>query len=117
SDWIDLASDQCTMFYGFEGSTVERFDVCTNTPLTTFATGLSQAFAMRLLPGGGLLVADRTEVKRFDAGGNLIQTYDAAGEDSWFALNLDPNGTSFWSGNFDTGNFYKINIASGLVEL
>src|SRR5207247_193869 len=65
---------------------------------------------------GGLLVADILNVKRLDAGGAVIQTYDVAGEDSWFSLNLDPNGTSFWSGNIDSANIYKFNIATGAVE-
>jgi len=118
SDWIDLAADQCTLFYTSEGSLVKRFDVCTNTQLADFATGLhSPAYALRLLPGGGLLVADSVDIHQLDSGGNIVQTYDAAGEDSWFALNLDPNGTSFWSGDFSSGNFYKFNIASGAIEL
>src|SRR5713226_1640132 len=36
SDWIDLAADQCTMFYTSEGRSVKRFNVCTNTQLTNF---------------------------------------------------------------------------------
>ncbi|MDX1670055.1 MAG: hypothetical protein R3194_11600, partial [Limnobacter sp.] len=27
SDWIDLAADQCTMYYTSEGTLVKRFDV------------------------------------------------------------------------------------------
>ena len=52
SDWIDLAADQCTMFYTSEGTEVKRFDVCTNTQLADFAppgTLHGNAFALRLL--------------------------------------------------------------------
>jgi hypothetical protein len=62
-------------------------------------------------------VASTASIKRVDGAGNVIQSYDAPGEDDWFALSLDPNGTSFWSGSFDTGNFYRFNIASGAVEI
>src|SRR5205823_14121325 len=31
TDWIDLASDQCTMQYTSEGTSIEQFDVCNNT--------------------------------------------------------------------------------------
>ena len=35
---------------------------------------------------------------------------------SWFALNLDPDGTSFWSADFDeTGIVAKFDIASGRI--
>ena len=121
SDWIDLAADQCTMFYTSEGTEVKRFDVCTNTQLADFAppgTLHGNAFALRLLhpaQGGGLLVADRVDIHRLDGSGAIAQTYDAPGEDCWFALNLDPDSTSFWSADFCTSNVYKFDIASGAV--
>ncbi|MEO8290110.1 MAG: Ig-like domain-containing protein [Gaiellaceae bacterium] len=122
SDWIDLDADQCTMYYTSEGSRVLRFDVCTNTQLSDFTSTLpgTQAFALRLLvpaQGSGLLVADRQAIQRLDSGGNIVQTYDAAGEDCWFALNLDPDSTSFWSADFCTSNVYKFDIATGAVLL
>jgi hypothetical protein len=123
SDWIDLSSNQTTLFYTSEGKRVLRFDLGTNTPMADFATGLpgSNAFALRILPpgdgSGGVLVADRELIVRLNGAGAVVQTYDTATENSWFALNLDPNGTSFWSGSFDTNNFYRFNIASGAVEV
>jgi hypothetical protein len=121
SDWIDLAADQCTIFYTSEGTEVKRFDVCTNTQLADFApagTLHGVAYALRLLlvaQGGGLLVADTEDIHRLDGSGAVIQTYDAAGENCWFALNLDPDSTSFWSADFCTSNVYKFDIASGAV--
>jgi uncharacterized repeat protein (TIGR01451 family) len=117
TDWIDLAADQCTLFYTSEGHLVKRFNVCTNKQLSDFASGLggSAAYALRLLPSGGALVADSQTIVRLDSGGNVIKSYDATGEDSWFALNLDPDGTSFWSADFGTGDVKKFNIASGNV--
>jgi hypothetical protein len=123
SDWIDLAADQCTMFYTSEGTEVKRYNVCTDTQLADFAppgTLHDRAFALRLLlaaQGGGLLVADRHDIHRLDSAGNIVQTYDAPGEDCWFALNLDPDSTSFWSADFCTSNVYKFDIASGAVLL
>lgn len=117
SDWIDLAADQTTMFYTSEGREIKRFDVGSNTQLTDFTTvgGSGTLYALRLLGDGGLLVADTYEIKRLDSTGAVIQTYDVAGEDSWFALNLDGNGTSFWSADYGTANFYEFDIASGAV--
>lgn len=122
SDFIELATDQRTLFYTSEGSTVFRYNVDTDTQLAPFATGIgTNMFALRLLPPGdgtgGLLVANSADIKRLNASGNVVETYDAPGEDIWFALNLDPNGTSFWSGDLNTGNFYRFNIASGAIEL
>ena len=122
-DWIDLAADQKTIFYTSESRVVRRFDAAADVQLADFATlpGAGTAFALRLLsPGdgsGGLLVADRGDVKRLDGSGAVVQIYDVSGEDSWFSLNLDPNGTSFWAGDFGTNNFYRFNIATGAVEV
>jgi cysteine-rich repeat protein len=121
TDWIDLATDQCTLFYTSYGRLVKRFDVCTNTQLTDFATlpGNGYGFAFRLLPPGdgtgGLLVADYDNIKRLNGTGNVVQTYDSPGEDYWFSLNLDPDGTSFWSGDAITTNFYRFEIDSGNI--
>jgi hypothetical protein len=115
-DFIDLSADQCTMLFTQEGTSIPRFDVCTDTALTTFATGLGgQAFALRILPTGEVLLANGPNVIRIDATGTIVDTYDVDSENSWFALNLDPDGTSFWSANFGSANVYKIDIATGDV--
>ncbi len=126
SDWLELAANQTTLFYTSEGRRIRRYDVAASVQLPDFvflSGGLfsgNVAYAFRLLPpgdgGGGLLVADAAEIKRLNGSGVVVQTYDAAGEDNWFALNLDPNGTSFWSGDLTTGQFYRFNIATGAIE-
>src|SRR5207237_136341 len=118
--------DQRTMFYTSEGRKIKRYDVSgSGTQLSDFATlpGSDppfRAYAFRLLPpgdgSGGLLVADSDNIKRLDGSGNVVQTYDAPNVGDWFALNLDANGTSFWSENKDNGAIYKFNIASGDIE-
>jgi streptogramin lyase len=121
SDWIELAADQTTVFYTSEGSRVLRYDVGADVQLADFSAAGTVAYALRLLPpgdgSGGLLVADTGTIKRLDGAGAVAQTYDVAGEDCWFSLNLDPNGTSFWSGDFCSSNFYRFNIATGAVEV
>lgn len=115
TDWIELAEDQCTLFYTSEGKRIKRFDVCENRQLPDFVTGLpgSDAYALRLLPSGGLIVADTQRIVRLDAAGNVVREYDAPGEDLWFAVNLDPDGASFWSAGITTGNVYKFDLATG----
>ena len=116
TDWIELARDQCTLFYTSEGKTIKRFNVCANTQLPDFATGLpgANAFALRLLPDNeGSIVGDSAVIVRLDASGRVVGTYDAPGEDSWFAVNLDPDRKSFWSAGLYTGNVYKFDLATG----
>ncbi|WP_456478613.1 hypothetical protein [Geoglobus ahangari] len=118
SDWIDLASDQCTMFYTSEGRKIMRYDVCNDTQLSdwTVVSSYGTLYALRILPGGGVLVADSENVKRLNSSGAIVQIYDLTGFNSWFALNLDPDGKSFWSGDFSNGKFVKFNISTGNAE-
>ena len=115
ADWIDLASDRCTMRYTSEGSLVKRFNVCTGVQLSDFAGGLHGAYAIRILADGGAVVADTDRIVRLNASGAVTQTYDAPGEDQWFALDLTPDGASFWAGNVTTANVYKFDLASGAI--
>jgi hypothetical protein len=132
TDWIDMAADQKTVFYTSEGLHVKKFDVSTSTQLADYnsapLTGTA-AYALRLLPpfdgSGGLLVADVDKVRRLDSTGAVIQTYDAPCTELdpcpngrlWFALNLDPNGTSFWAGDLETTDLFRFNIAGGTIEV
>jgi len=117
-DWFDLTADQSTFRYGQEGNVVKTVsNAIPGISSPDFATGLTQAFAMRILGDGGLLVADMRDIKRFDSGGNLIQTYDVTGQDGWFALNLDPDGTSFWSGDYTNDKFFKFDIGTGGMDV
>lgn len=115
SDWIDLAADQCTMFYTSEGTSIKRYDVCTSMQLADFVppgTLHGTAYALRILPDGGLLVADSGDIHRLDSSGNITATYDEPSETSFFfALNVDPDGQHFWTAGYGSGNVYKFAIA------
>jgi Big-like domain-containing protein len=123
SDWIDLASDQCTLYYTSEGNTIRRFDTCTNTQLSNFATAFTAAgssstcYALRIRLNGEVMVACTDKVYRLSAAGTVIQSYPLpAGETSFlFAMNLDPDNTTFWTAGFNSGNIYRINIATGAM--
>ena len=129
TDWIDIAANQCTVLYTSEGKVIRSFDVCTNTQLPDFATlpinginpGIdpngSVAYALRIRPNGEVLVAASKQVFRLDSLGNVIQTYSGfPGSPSvLFALNLDADLTSFWTGDNPTGRIYRVDIASGAI--
>jgi Carboxypeptidase regulatory-like domain/Phosphate-induced protein 1 conserved region len=117
SDWIDLGADQCTLYYTDEGETggIMRYNACANEPMPEFVprAAVEHPYALRLLPSGGLLVADTSVIRRFDESGNQTQTYGYPGNSNWFALNLDPGGTAFYSADLITGSVVKFDIASG----
>jgi hypothetical protein len=118
TDWIDLAANQCTMYYTSEGVNIHTFNICTNTQGPNFNVAPlpgPTAYAHRLRPNGEVLVADTNQVVRLDATGNQIQTYTFPGTSLLFALNLDPDGTSFWTADLPSGMVFKADIASGNV--
>jgi streptogramin lyase len=117
TDWIDLASDGCTLHYTGESTEIRAFNVCTNTQLTAFATGLpNRCFAHRILADGSELVACTSLVEHVNAAGEVLMTYTPPGTSFLFALNVDPDGTSFWTANLTaSGTIWRIDIASGKV--
>jgi len=117
TDWIDLSADGHTMYYTSQGNQIKRFDIASNTQLPDFADNLPGPFdfALRILMDGSVLVADADRVLHFDSNGNLIRTYVLPGGNALFALNLDPDGTSFWLGNFSPFDIWKVDIATGNV--
>ena len=121
-DWIDLSSDQCTLYYTTEGTDILRYNKCTNTQLPN----LNQvpfsgpaAYEVRILPDGDVLVADSTAVLLLDQNGNVIQTYSCSSlpgcQGQLFAISVDPSGTSFWTGDSYSGNIWQIDLATGNV--
>ncbi len=123
TDWIELAADNCTLFYTSESNNVKRFNVCTNTQLADFNVAPlpgDAAYAHRiLLPfqfgAGGMLVADTNAVIRLDPSGVQVQTYTLPSATFLFALNLDPDGTSFWTADLTSGQVYKLDIQTGAI--
>jgi len=71
---------------------------------------------MRIHPNGEVFAADFFgPIRRFDSSGIQIQTYTASGLTTPFAFNLDPDGTSFWTGGYSSGEIFRFDIASGAV--
>jgi PEP-CTERM motif len=84
--------------------------------LSNFETGKGTTiFAIRILADGGVLAADTTNVLRFDSSGNVIKTYSIPGATTLFALNLDPDGVTAWTGDLSTGEVTRFNIATGAI--
>ena len=119
-DFIALAADQCTMYYTSEGASILRFNVCNGTQDSTFVTGLpSPCYSVEVRQNGEVMVACETEVVRLSSTGTILQTYPLSslpGATYLFAMNLDPNGTSFWTADYNNGDIYKVDIVTGAVQ-
>jgi len=118
TDWIDLAADQCTLYYTSEDTVLRRFNVCTNTQLSNFVTApAGSCYAHKLRPNGDIVVACRAAAYRYSSAGTLLRTYPAAGltpaAGNLFALNLDPDDATFWTADFTSHEVYRINLATG----
>ena len=114
--WMDLADDGCTMFYTSVGPNVKRFDMCTDTQMPDFnASPLPGGFThdLRVLPDGGVLVANGQVIARLDQFGALTQTYAVPGENTlWAGLDLAADG-AFWAANYFSSNIHKFNLDDG----
>ncbi|MGH9711792.1 MAG: InlB B-repeat-containing protein [Candidatus Acidiferrales bacterium] len=116
SDWVDLLSDQKTVLYTSEGTSVKSFDISKNVQNPDLATNLpgASAYALRQLTDGTVLVADSTAAVRLSMTGAIVQTYSPnPATQNLFALNLDPDGTSFWTADLTTGAIFRFDISSG----
>ncbi len=121
TDWIDLDADQCTLYYTSEDDRIRRYNVCTRTALPDLVDALeAPCFALRRRPNGEVMVACRHRVYRLSSGGAVLREYlrESLGESDslgLFALNLDPDGTSFWTAGVQSNRVVRVDIASGAV--
>ena len=136
-DSIDISSDQHTIYYTSEGTEVFTYDKSTGqqgpvfnkvplplSQVVTDSTGThtvpTNAYAVKILGNGDVLVADAADVILFDPTGNVIRTYPCSSlgdgcDYKLFSVSVDPSGTSFWTGDQNTGNIYQVDIATGNV--
>jgi hypothetical protein len=128
---IDLAINSRRVWYT-SGAKIKQFDVGT-TPteagaqvtenFATLSTG--QANAIRLLGPSfdgthGLIVAAGNTIQQLDSSGGLVASYDTANandENSFFALNLDPDGLHFWAGGLATGKLYRFALGTSTPDI
>lgn len=115
SDWLDLAPDQCTIYYTSQGTSIFRYNACTKQQGSTFTTALTTGLGLRVLPDSSVIVADKQDIIHFDASGNLITKYTASGESCFVSVSLDPDGTSFWAVDYCSSDILHFDIASGSV--
>ena len=115
--YIDLLDDNESMLYTAGGNWVGNFDVLYNHQNPDFADNLpgTGAYQIRELSDKSVLVAVTTEVVRLSPTGSIIQTYTPGGSGTFYALALNPDGLSFWTGDGITGTVYQVRISDGAV--
>jgi len=93
--------------------------------------------ALRILPpgdgSGGFLTAGHQAIYRFAQNGAFVQKYQVGNDaylkskyptgswewqnaglvTAWYAMEIDPNGKTFWASSNDSGWIYQFDIASG----
>lgn len=128
--FVDLSSDQHTIWYTSAGTKVKRYDLTTSTQLADFATVANASGprpglrSIRLLPPGdgtgGLLAAHGSNIVRLDAAGNVITTYTPP--DPLLAQDLDKveltaDATAFWVSDQYSTHLFKFNLETGTLLL
>ncbi|MBZ5559248.1 MAG: hypothetical protein LAO77_18400 [Acidobacteriia bacterium] len=116
SFWIDLAPDDCTIFYTSWGPDILRYNACTQTQLPRFnVVGLpgGETHGLAVLADGGVLVSSGAVVSRLNVAGIVVQTYSVSFEpEYWAGLDLVGDGT-FWAVNYYTSNVHRFNLTTG----
>jgi streptogramin lyase len=109
--WIDIAADQCTVFYADDSVAVSRYNICTDSPLPNFVNVTNLASGLRILANGDVLVSNRNSVVRYNSAGVLQATYPAPpGNNLIFAVTVDPDGQTFWTADLQNGNIFRYNL-------
>jgi hypothetical protein len=99
---IDLAPDECTLYYGAwngQFGAIGRFNVCTNLQASPFTDNNVPTDDLRVLPNFQVVSTDDPRAELFDASGQLIRSFIPQNPPLGNALrfvSLDPDGTSFW---------------------
>jgi|GEM_PF-5228064 len=121
TDWIELKADARTLLYTSEGAEILAYDIVSKTQQPNLIDGLPRpCFALRVRQNGQVMVACRSAAYLLTSGGAITHAYTATvlGEtdpSGLFSLNLDSDGTSFWTAGYGSGKVYKVDIDSGNV--
>jgi hypothetical protein len=113
---LDLAPDQCTMYYGLGGGEdVKRYDVCTRAQLPVFGSAGFPCDELRVLPDGRVAVTCDSHGGLLDTSGTQAVYFASPNDPPYingrFAA-LGADGKSFWMGT-SAGLVARYDVASG----
>lgn len=106
---IDLAADQCTLYYA--GSIVGRMNVCTNTLLAPLVN--ESALDVRILSDGDVLVVRYAGVVRYASDGRVVREIAAPESTYFYAIALDVDRRYFWIGT--SHGMWRTDLETGAV--
>lgn len=115
ADWIQLNQAESKVYYTEDvHNGIRTIDIATGAhdEMLSARYGFAQ---FQLLSDGGIIAAHKGTVKKLDSLGKLVASYDVAGVDKWFALDLTPDEESFWAGSYQNDTLYRFDIATGSV--
>jgi PEP-CTERM motif len=130
TDWVDTYNPSTGQVI-YDGAGTQVLSAIlhpdgTVTQLPDFTSAATEAaldfiYALRTIPSGtfagDVLVSNSVDAVLLDSSGNIIMTYTLPGNSgNDFSLNLDPNGTDFWTGDYGTGDIWEVNIATGAID-
>jgi hypothetical protein len=113
ADSVDVAADQCTLFWQAENDeSIYQRDICLDGPVERRILGLGEPRGMRILPDGSFIDVEPGAgvVLRLSAepscdpvlcDDDIVQIYDAPDCDKWARVTLNEDGTTFWSSCFE----------------
>lgn len=112
---LDIASDDCSLFYATAQRGIRRLDVCQRTPSLLVSNLAARDIA--LLPDSTLLVVPTSgrTILRLGPDGVVVRRYDDPRVKSWQAVAVTPDGASFWAATAK-GAVYRFSLTSGAVQ-
>ena len=112
---LDIASDDCTLFYSTLTRGIRRMDVCHTESAGTLLLSLA-ANDIALLPDATLLAAPRKggAVVRIRSDGKVVRRYKRGSRTSWKALALTPDASAFWAAD-SAGRLVEFQLSSGRI--
>jgi hypothetical protein len=113
---LDLAPDQCTMYYGLGGGEdVKRYDVCARAQLPVFGSAGFPCDELRVLPDGQVAVTCDSHGELLDTSGTQAVYFASPNDPAYingrFAA-VGGDGKSFWMGT-SAGLVARYDVASG----
>jgi hypothetical protein len=114
---IDLAPDNCTLWYRSRNSHASRYDVCSNRSLPEIAPTQEFGF-VRGLTGGGFIGGLGTVIAAYNANGQLIGSIPVPGNDAYnSAVAFAADGQSVYLVGSAQGRtvIEKVRLSDGVV--
>lgn len=112
---LEVAADDCTLFYATADRGIRRRDVCGGDSDVLVANVRANDIA--LLPDSTLLVTPQkgSSLLRMNGSGKVVRRYRGPRVKAWQAVSVTPEGSSFWAATRG-GVLYRFSLGSGRRE-